>query len=153
MLYDQGAVDSSPAAEAGWVYFVTAGGELRGIEYAPVGTPRHWEQTLPGSPSSFSSPAVSGGVVYVFSGNELVEAPAQGGQVTTRALPGGGAGDATPAIHDGVVYFVGAADGMVYAIPPQSQRFCKSSETTIPPALSGSSPAVSDEGSSTSRRT
>jgi outer membrane protein assembly factor BamB len=142
MLYGGDAVDSSPAVEAGWVYFVTRGGILKGIRYA---TGEEWEQSLSKPTSSVSSPAVANGKVYVFSGNQLVIVPAEGGEPSTYPLPAGGAGDATPAIYGETVYFIGVADQKVYAISPQGTPVCTFRES-IDPALPGSSPAVTSTG-------
>jgi serine/threonine-protein kinase len=85
-----------------------------------------------------SSPAVSGGIVYIGGGRDVYALDAATGQVRWKA-PAGGKGDSSPALSEGIVYIV-SRDGHAYALDAATGQVRWKAPAG---GKGGSSPAVS----------
>jgi outer membrane protein assembly factor BamB len=102
--------ESSPAVVDGEVFVGADDGGLYALD-AATGAPK-W--LFPTGRSVTTSPAISGGIVYVASGLTLYAVDALSGQETWH-YPAGDEIDTSPTVVDGIVY-VGAEDGYLYAV-------------------------------------
>lgn len=102
--------ESSPAVVGGEVYIGADDGGLYALD-AATGAQK-W--LFPTGRAISSSPAVTGGVVYIASGLTLFAVDRQSGREAWH-YPTGDVINTSPAVVDGVVY-VGAEDGYLYAV-------------------------------------